>query len=47
MATETTGMETQQPIEGFRLSPQQERLWRVTGGQSDPAWHARVSVEIA
>jgi hypothetical protein len=47
MATETTGMETQQPIEGFRLSPQQERLWRLTGSQDGPAWQARVSVEIA
>jgi amino acid adenylation domain-containing protein len=39
-------METQQSIEGFRLSPQQERLWRAAGGQDGPAWHARVSVEI-
>jgi amino acid adenylation domain-containing protein len=47
MDTEAIGMETQQSIEGFRLSPQQERLWRAAGGQDAPAWRARVSVEIA
>jgi amino acid adenylation domain-containing protein/non-ribosomal peptide synthase protein (TIGR01720 family) len=37
----------QETIQGYRLSPQQKRLWLLQQSENNPAYHARCAVEIA